>query len=78
MGGYAVVLICKRLNAYTDISTPYYRPWRLYNYLRLAKECEVLDKLLFGTDHPVVTAEITMKGLYEICKLSKNTNLSPI
>ena len=46
--------------------------------MRLAKEYEVFDKLLFGTDYPFTTAESTIKGLYSISELAKKANLPPI
>lgn len=76
--GDTIVLIRKQPNVYADISALYYRPWQLYNSLRLAKEYEVFDKLLFGTDYPVTTVESSIKGLYSICELAKRANLPPI
>lgn len=66
-----LVLIRKQPNAYADISALYYRPWQLYNMLRLAVEYGVTHKLLFGTDYPIATFDGTIAGLREVVRCSR-------
>ena len=73
-----IVLIRKQPNVFADISALYYRPWQLYNSLRLATEYQVMDKLIFGTDFPFTTLEDSLTGLNKICELAEKANLPPI
>ncbi|MBI3943573.1 MAG: amidohydrolase, partial [Chloroflexi bacterium] len=55
-----IVVIRKHPNVYADISAQFFRPWSMYNALRLATEWGVLPKLLFGSDYPIATPAETM------------------
>src|SRR5437868_1585899 len=57
-----IVVIRKHPNVYADISAIFFRPWSMYNALRLATEWSVLHKLLFGSDYPIVTPQETIDG----------------
>ena len=73
-----IVLIRKQPNIFSDISALFYRPWQIYNSLRLAVEYGVTDKLLFGTDYPIATLDETVEGLHNIVHLSKEMRLPPL
>jgi len=49
------ILMRKNVNVYADLSARYHRPWQLYNGLMIATEYRVTDRLLFGSDFPVLT-----------------------
>jgi len=61
-----IVLIRKQPNLYADVSGLFYRPWQMYNSLRLAYEYGVMGKLLFGTDWPVAELDETIEGLKKV------------
>ena len=73
-----IVLIRKQPNIYADLSALWYRPWQLYNSLRLAYEYGVTHKLFFGTDFPVASVEDSINGLREIPALARRANLPEI
>ena len=49
------ILMRKNENVYADLSARYHRPWQLYNGVMVATEYRVTDRLLFGSDFPVLT-----------------------
>ena len=61
-----VVVIRKHPNVYADVSALWYRPWSFYNGMRLATEWSVLDKLLLGSDWPIITPRETIDGLRNV------------
>ncbi len=73
-----IVLIRKQPNLYADISALWYRPWQLYNSLRLAFEYGVTHKLFFGTDFPVASVEDSIAGLRSIPELAEKAKLPEI
>ncbi|HET6189208.1 MAG TPA: amidohydrolase family protein [Trebonia sp.] len=58
-----VVTIRKHPNVYADISAMCVRPMMAYEALTQATEWGVLDKLLFGSDFPVITSARTIQAL---------------
>jgi predicted TIM-barrel fold metal-dependent hydrolase len=52
-----VMLMRKNPNVFADLSARFHRPWQLYNGLRSAIEYRVTDRLLFGSDFPVMTTD---------------------
>ena len=61
-----VMLLRKNKNMFADLSARYHRQWQLYNGLQVAIEYKVTDRLLFGSDFPVMTpreAETAFKGI---------------
>lgn len=61
-----IVVIRKHPHVYADVSALYYRPWSFYNGMRLATEWSVLDKLLLGSDWPIITPRETIDGLRNV------------
>ncbi len=70
-----IVVIRKHPHVYADISALFYRPWSMYNALRLATEWSVLHKLLFGSDYPVATPQETMEGTRRVNEILEGTKL---
>jgi predicted TIM-barrel fold metal-dependent hydrolase len=70
-----VVVTRKHPNVYADISALFYRPWSFYNGLRLATEWSVLDKLLFGSDYPIIEPAETIEGLRRVNDVVAGTGL---
>jgi predicted TIM-barrel fold metal-dependent hydrolase len=73
-----IVVIRKHPNVFADVSALFYRPWSLYNCLRLATEWDVLHKLLFGSDFPIATPSETMAGLRATNDVVAGTNLPTV
>jgi len=73
-----IILIRKQPNLYADVSALWYRPWQLYNSLRLAYEYGVTGKLFFGTDFPVASVEDSIEGLREIPSLARRAHLPEV
>lgn len=70
-----IAVVRKHPHVYADISAQFYRPWSLYNGLRLATEWSVLDKLLFGSDFPVATPQETIDGTRRVNAILEGTAL---
>jgi len=70
-----ICLLRKHPHVFADISALFYRPWQLYNSLRLAVEYGVTHKLLFGTDFPFTTFDGTVAGLRRVVQLSREMKL---
>jgi predicted TIM-barrel fold metal-dependent hydrolase len=61
-------LMAKHPNVWTDISACFGRPWQLQNILVAAIEYGVADRILFGTDFPLLRPQFcveTLRGLNE-------------
>ena len=50
------MLMRKNHNVFADLSARYHRKWQLYNGLQIAIEYKVTDRLLFGSDFPVMSS----------------------
>jgi predicted TIM-barrel fold metal-dependent hydrolase len=70
-----IVTIRKHPNLYADVSALVFRPWSLYEALRLATEWGVMGKLLFGSDFPLATSGETMAGLRSVNDVVTGTGL---
>ncbi|MGH7910623.1 MAG: amidohydrolase family protein [Candidatus Dormibacteraceae bacterium] len=70
-----VVVIRKHPNVYADVSALYYRPWSFFNGMRLATEWSVLDKLLLGSDYPIITPLETIQGLRNVNDPVRGTSI---
>ena len=73
-----IVTIRKHPHVYADISALFYRPWSFYEGLRLATEWDVLGKLLFGSDFPIITPAETIAGLRAVNAVIEGTKLPPV
>jgi predicted TIM-barrel fold metal-dependent hydrolase len=73
-----IVIIRKHSNLYADVSALHGRPWQLYNALRCAIEYGVEDKLLLGSDWPIVPPEAPIEALRGIPKLAAAANLPEV
>lgn len=71
----AIVTIRKHPNLYADVSALVFRPWSLYEALRVATEWGVTDKLLFGSDFPLATPGETIDGLRGVNAILEGTRL---
>jgi predicted TIM-barrel fold metal-dependent hydrolase len=69
------VVVRKHPNVFADVSAQFYRPWSMYQALRLATEWGVMHKLLFGSDFPVATPAETMKGTRAVNDILEGTKL---
>ena len=73
-----IVTIRKHPHVYADVSALFYRPWSLYEALRLATEWGALGKLLFGSDYPIATPTETAAGLRSVNEPIAGTSLPPV
>jgi predicted TIM-barrel fold metal-dependent hydrolase len=73
-----IVTIRKHPHVYADVSALFYRPWSLYEALRLATEWGALGKLLFGSDYPIATPAETALGLRAVNAPIAGTALPPV
>jgi hypothetical protein len=69
------VVIRKHPNLYADVSGNFYRPFSFWEQLIRATEWNVLDKLLLGSDYPIVTVQETIDGLRNVNRIVEGTNL---
>jgi len=70
-----IVTIRKHPHLYADVSALIFRPWSLYESLRLATEWGVTEKLLLGSDFPLATTEETIVGLRGVNAITEGTAL---
>lgn len=73
-----VVTIRKHPNVYADISAMCMRPMMLYEAMTQATEWGVTDKLLFGSDFPIVTSQRTIDALRSVNDPVAGTGLPKI
>jgi len=60
------------------VSALVFRPWSLYESLRLAAEWGVLNKLLLGSDFPLATSAETVAGLRGVNDVVAGTPLPQV
>lgn len=73
-----VVLLGKHPNVFADISALLQRPWQAYQSLLAALDYGVIDKLLFGSDFPRMSATNCIEALYSINQVVQGTGLPAI
>jgi predicted TIM-barrel fold metal-dependent hydrolase len=73
-----IVTIRKHPHVYADVSALFYRPWSLYEGMRLVTEWNVFEKLLFGSDYPIATPAETAAGLRRVNDAIAGTGLPPV
>lgn len=74
-----VAMMYKHPTMYADISARFHRPWQLHNILLAARDYGVSDRILFGSDFPVLTPAFCVEQLKRINELTegKLPTLSP-
>jgi predicted TIM-barrel fold metal-dependent hydrolase len=73
-----IAVVRKHPNVFADSSAQFYRPWSMYNGLRLAYEWAVTDKLLFASDWPVTTPEESIAGLRGFNEFARRHHLPEV
>jgi uncharacterized protein len=73
-----IVTIRKHPHLYADVSALVFRPWSLYEALRLATEWGATHKLLFGSDFPLATTAETIDGLRRVNTILEGTKLPTV
>jgi predicted TIM-barrel fold metal-dependent hydrolase len=73
-----VMLMRKNENVFADLSARFHRPWQLYHGLRVAIEYKVTDRLLFGSDFPVMTTREAAQAFRAINDWGAEVRLPPI
>jgi len=71
-------MLNKHENVYADLTIPPKRVWQVYNMVVRAYECEVMDKLLFGSGFPFGEVDACMEALLGFNKLLADTNLPTV
>ena len=72
------ILMRKNGNVFADLSARYHRPWQLYNGVMIATEYKVADRLLFGSDFPVLTPTEAIAKFRTINDWGGNTKMPQI
>ncbi len=67
--GECVAVIRKHQHVYADVSALHYRPWQLFHSLQLVHEYGVWNKLLFGTDFPIINVDESLAGLRSLASI---------
>ena len=70
-----IAVIRKHPNVYADVSALFYRSWSFWSGLRLATEWNVLHKLVFGSDWPIITPAETIAGLRHVNDVLAGTSM---
>jgi uncharacterized protein len=73
-----VMLMRKNENVFADLSARFHRRWQLYNGLLAAIEYKVTNRLLFGSDFPVMTTREAVKAFRAINDWGAGVQLPPI
>ena len=73
-----VMLLRKNLNVFTDLSARFHRKWQLYNGLQVAIEYKVTDRILFGSDFPVMKPSLAADAFRNINDWGDGIKLPPI
>ena len=72
------MLMRKNTNVFTDLSARFHRKWQLYNGLLVAIEYKVTDRILFGSDFPVMTTMDAVNAFKNINDWGEGINLPKI
>ena len=72
------MLMRKNTNVFTDLSARFHRKWQLYNGLMVAIEYKVTDRILFGSDFPVMTTMDAVNAFKNINDWGEGINLPKI
>ena len=73
-----IAVIRKHPNVYADLSGLLYRPWSMYNGLRLAWEWSVFPKLLYASDWPVTDPDEAISSLRNFNKFATKHHLPEV
>jgi predicted TIM-barrel fold metal-dependent hydrolase len=73
-----LVLLGKHANVFADVSGLVSRPWQAYQALVAAHEHGVMNKLLFGSDFPRMSATTCIEALYSINQVVQGTGLPTV
>jgi uncharacterized protein len=73
--GECIATIRKHPNLYSDCSALHYRPFQLYHSFMLVQEYGVWDKVLFGSDYPFTTVDMSVSGIRALNKMLEGTSL---
>ncbi len=71
-------LIGKHERVFAGIAGLLHRPWQAYNALVLAHQYNVMDKVLFGSDFPYMTAAEAIESVYRLYEVTRGTNLPSV
>ena len=73
-----IALLGKHPHVFGDISGLIRRPWEMYNTLVLTHQFNVMDKLLFGSGFPHLTAAKAIERVYRLHEITQGTNLPSV
>lgn len=74
----ALAILQNHKHIFADIGALLRRPWIAYDALRRAWEMEVMDKLLFGSDFPFMSATDAIEALFNVNQLVIDSGLPKI
>jgi predicted TIM-barrel fold metal-dependent hydrolase len=61
-----ISVMIRRKNVFTDLSARLGKPWQVYNGLMSAMEYNVCDRILFGSDFPILTPQDSLEKLLSL------------
>lgn len=73
-----IALLGKHRRLYADVAALVRRPWCAYNVLVAAHQFGVIDKLLFGSDFPFLTASEAVESFYRLNEAAHGTSMPVI
>ena len=73
-----IALAGKHERVFAGLAGLIHRPWQAYNALVLAHQYNVMDKVLFGSDFPYMTAAEAIESVYRLYEVTQGTNLPSV
>jgi hypothetical protein len=73
-----IALVGKHERVFAGLAGLIHRPWQAYNALVLAHQYNVMDKVLFGSDFPYMTAAEAIESVYRLYEVTQGTNLPSV
>jgi uncharacterized protein len=73
-----IALLGKNPRVFGGLAGLIRRPWQAYNALVLAHQFNVMEKVLFGSDFPFLTAAEAIEFVYRLHEVTQGTNLPTV
>jgi hypothetical protein len=73
-----IALMGKHARVYGSIAGLIRRPWQAYNALVLVHQYHVMDKVLFGSGFPYLSAARAIETVYRLHEVTQGTNLPSV
>jgi predicted TIM-barrel fold metal-dependent hydrolase len=74
----AIAVVRKHPNVFADVSAQFYRPYSMWQGLRLFHEWGVMSKVLFASDWPVTTPQENIDAFRGLPKWTRDHQMPPV